>query len=223
MELFLDTASIEDIKKWQEFGVVNGVTTNPTLLAKEGNDALSQLKEICKIVAGPVSAQVIYDSHKEMIHQAVKLSKVSENVVVKFPCTIEGFKAAKAAVESSIKCNITLTFDPSQAIPFALLPVTYISLIVGREEDFGLYNLQRLKQVHDILCNIRTKTKMLAASIRNTHHLVAAVQAEADVITIPPSTWNNILHNPQSISGELDFLNSWKNLPKELREAYEKI
>jgi transaldolase len=223
MVFFLDTASIDEIKKWSEFGLVQGVTTNPTLLSKENSEPLEQLKKIAMIVKGPISAQVTYQNHEKMIIQGRGLSKIAGNIVVKFPCTIEGFKAAKIASKEGISTNITLTFDPSQAIPFALLPVTYVSLIIGREEDFGLHNLQRLLQLRTLFDSMQTKTKILAASIRNTHHLIAAIDAKVDVITVPPATWNNVLNNPQSIAGELDFIKNWKSLSSSLREKYENI
>lgn len=223
VKFFLDTASIEEIKKWESFGVVQGVTTNPTLLAKENVDPLEQLTKIVSLVEGPVSAQVTFKTHEEMIIQARGLSKVANNIVVKFPCTIEGFHAAKIAVKENISCNITLTFDPSQAIVFGMLPTTYISLIVGREEDFGLQNLQRISEIKNILNKLKSPTKVLAASIRNTNHLKAAIIADVDVITVPPITWHNAYNNPQSISGEIDFFKAWENLPKTLREKYENI
>jgi transaldolase len=223
MEFFLDTASIDDIKKWQPFGVVQGVTTNPSLLSKEDAEPLEQLKKIASLVEGPVSAQVTFRSHEEMIKQAKGLSKIANNIVVKFPSTLEGYYAAKLAIEDNISCNITLTFDPSQAIAFGMLPVTYISLIIGREEDFGLHNLERISETRQVLDSLKSSTKLLAASIRNTHHLKAAIIGGADIITIPPITWHNIYNNPQSISGEIDFFKAWKSIPNALREKYENI
>ena len=223
MEFFLDTASISEIIKWEQFGVVNGVTTNPTLLSKEGKEPFEQIKQITSIVKGPVSAEVTSTKFESMISQGKQLSKINNNIVVKVPATEDGFLAAKEFVSNSIKCNITLTFDPAQAIPFCLLPVNYISLIVGRTEDFGINDINRIKQLRGIIKNMNTQTEILVASIRNSHHLIESIISEADAITVPPNTWNNIYQNPLTLSGERDFISAWKKLPDNLREKYEEV
>jgi len=223
MKFFLDTASLDEIQKWKPYGVVHGVTTNPTLLSKEGNNAIEQLKKITSIINGPVSAQVTYLKHDDMISQGKALSKLAENIVIKVPANTEGLLAAKEFHANSIPCNVTLTFDPSQALPFCLIPVTYVSLILGRTEDFGIRDLGRVKQLRDIIDVISSKSNLLSASIRNSQHLIAAIIGKSDVITIPPTTWNNIYNNPFTISGEKDFLSAWNSLPKTLREEYEEL
>jgi transaldolase len=223
MEFFLDTASLEDIANWQPFGLVQGVTTNPALLSKEGREPLAQLKEIVRAVQGPVSAEVTYDKCDRMIVQGRALSKLADNIVVKVPATAEGFKAASALVKDRVRCNITLTFDPAQAIPFCLLPTTYVSLIIGRVEDFGLRSVELVQQLRDVLDRLKSPTQLLAASIRNSHHLIAALLGKADVITVPPSTWTSIYNNPLTLTGEQDFFRAWQSLPGAFREQYEKL
>ena len=222
MKFFLDTASLEEIEKWKPYGIVNGVTTNPSLLSKENCNALERLKQITAIVEGPVTAQVTSTFHEKMILQAKSLAKLANNILIKLPATSEGFLAAKELVKNEISCNITLTFDPAQAIQFCLLPVNYVSLILGRTEDFGIRDLNRVKQLRDIIDNLNSKTKLLSASIRNSQHLIAAILGHSDVITVPPNTWKNIYQNPLTLIGEKDFLDSWKSLPETLRETYEK-
>jgi len=224
MRFFLDTASIDDIKFWQPYGVVNGVTTNPKLLSNEDEDPLIRLKKITSIVNGPVSAEVTYNTHNEMISQGKGFSKISDNIVVKVPATTEGILAAKELVENEIACNVTLTFDPSQAIPFCTLPVNYVSLILGRIEDFGQRDdLERTIQLRNIIDQLQSTTKLLSASIRNSAQLKSAIIGKSDVVTIPPNTWMNIYQNSHTLLGEKDFLEAWKTLPKTLREEYETI
>lgn len=222
MKFFLDTASIDDIKRWTEVGVVQGVTTNPALLSKEGSDPLAQLKTIAGIVDGPVSAQVTFDAAGNMVTQGRALARIAENIIIKLPANLEGYRAAKQLVSEAIKCNITLVFDPAQAIPFCILPVTYVSLIIGRVEDFGLRSLDLARQLRDLIDTLRSSTQLLAASIRNSHHLIAAIRSGSDVITVPPSTWLNIFGNPLTLSGERDFFNAWKQLPEELVATYQR-
>ena len=223
MKFFLDTASIDEIQKWKPYGIVQGITTNPTLLSKEGNNAIEQLKKITSLIEGPISAQVTSINHNEMIVQGKALSKIAENIVVKVPATTEGLLAAKEFHANEIAYNVTLTFDPSQAIPFCLIPVNYVSLILGRTEDFGIRDLDRVRQLRDIINTISSKTNLLSASIRNSQHLIAAILGKSDAITIPPVTWNNIYNNPLTLSGEKDFFTAWNSLPKTLREEYEEL
>jgi transaldolase len=223
MEFFLDTASLEDIKKWEPFGVVQGATTNPTLLSKEGRDPLAQLQAVAAAVQGPVSAQVTHDTHEKMVRQGRALSQVAKNIVVKLPCNAEGFLAAKELVAEGVRLNITLTFDPAQAVPFCKLPVTYVSLIIGRVEDFGLNSRGFARDLRDVLDKLKSPTKLLVASIRNPHHLREAILAGADVITVPPSTWSNLYSHPLTTTGEEDFFTAWRTLPEPMRKAYEQL
>ena len=223
MKFFLDTASIEQFKKWKKINVVDGVTTNPSLLSKEGLDPINQLKEICKFVKGPVSAQVTETKAERMIKQGNQLKKISNNIIIKLPSTLEGLAAAKVLTKQKIKTNITLGFHPSQIIPFAKMNVTYFSLIVGRTEDWGFSNIVSISETKKIINNLNSKTKLLVASIRNSVHLKEAVINGADVITVPPKTWSEIYKNKYTLMGESDFHKSWSSLSKELRRKYEII
>ena len=225
MEFFLDTASIAEIKKWKKLDVVNGVTTNPTLLSKEGNEPLEQLKEITKLVQGPVSAQVTTKDHQGMIIQGKALQNISKNILVKVPSTIQGYLAAKELSENGVNINITLNFNAAQIIPFCQIPVSYVSLIIGRVGDFGIImdNKTRISQARIVIDKLNSSTKLLAASIRNPEQLSQAIVEGAHTITVPPSTWELVYNNPLTISGENDFFTAWNQLPEKIREKYEKL
>ena len=223
MQFFLDTASLDAIRRWQAFGLVEGATTNPALLAKEAGDPLEQLHEVAELVGGPVSAQVTHDTSAKMIAQGEALSAVAPNIVVKVPCTEEGHRAATKLTEKGVACNITLTFQAAQAIAFARIPVAYVSLIVGRVDDFGLSSIEEIRRARDVLDRIGTTTKLLVASLRNPQHVTAAVLGGPDVITVPPSTWELVYQNPLTMQGERDFFAAWEKLPAEARRAYEEL
>ena len=174
MQLFLDTASIDDIERLKPLGLVQGVTTNPALLAREGGSALQQLEAIAARVEGPVSAQVTQDGAKEMIAQGRALADVAPNVIVKVPAHAAGLEAARALSERGVDCNVTLAFDAAQAIPFATVPVAYVSLILGRVEDFGLPSGERVRSAARLLERIGSRTKLLVASLRTPAHLRVA-------------------------------------------------
>lgn len=221
MFFFLDTASLKEIKIWKKINLVDGVTTNPTLLSKEGIEPIDQLKAICKLVNGPVSAQVTETKAEKMIKQANQLKKISKNIVIKLPSTLEGFLAAKVLTKNKIKTNITLGFDPSQIIAFARLNVTYFSLILGKTEDWGFSNLTSISETKKIINNLNSKTKLLLASIRNTTHLKESIIHGADVVTVPPNTWTKVYKNKYTLIGEKDFQKNWTSLSKGLRIKYE--
>jgi len=223
MQYFIDTASLDDIRRWQPFGLVEGATTNPALLAKEGGDPLEQLRNVAEIVDGPVSAQVTEREVHRMVEQGHALANVHGNIVVKVPNTADGFRAARKLTKSGVKCNITLTFHPAQAIPFAKIDVAYVSLIIGRTEDFGLDTREEIERARMLLDELCSETKLLVASIRNPHHLVEATLGGADVITVPPSTWDLVWQNPLSLGGLDDFRNAWEKLPAEMRRSYESL
>ena len=223
MQFFIDTASLDDIRRWQPFGLVEGATTNPALLAKEGGDPLEQLRNVAEIVEGPVSAQVTAVEVPRMVSQGRALSEIAPNIVVKVPNTADGFLAARELTESGVSCNITLTFHPSQAIPFAKIDVAYVSLIIGRTEDFGLDTRDEIERARMLLDELCSETKLLVASIRNPHHLTEAALGGADVITVPPSTWDMVWQNPLSLGGLADFRNAWEKLPAEMRRSYESL
>lgn len=221
MKFFLDTASINLIEFWKKFGLVEGVTTNPTLLSKEGNDAVKIIKEICKIVNGDVSAQVTEQDSKGMISQAEFLKSIHKKIVIKLPCTLQGIEAAKFLSKKKCKINITLGFDPSQLSVFKDISITYFSFIIGRVEDFGDNNVIKIPQVKGMINQLNPKIKLLAASIRNEKHLVEAVTNKADIVTVPPTTWDKIYSNKYTLDGEKSFIESWNNLPQKARKNYE--
>jgi len=225
MEFFLDTASIVEIKKWKKLDLVNGVTTNPTLLSKEGSDPLEQLKEITKLVEGPVSAQVTTTILEKMISQGKALHKIADNIIVKVPSTVTGLQAAKELTSSGVNCNITLNFNAAQIIPFCQIPVSYVSLVIGRVGDFGIImdNKTRISQARKTIDKLKSSTKLLVASVRNPEQLTDAIIEGTNVITVRPSTWGFVYSNTLTISGQDDFLSAWKQLPEEIRENYENL
>ena len=223
MEFFLDTASLDAIRRWQAFGLVDGCTTNPAILAKEGGDPLRQLGEVCELVDGPVSAPVTCDDPADMVRQGRALAEVAPNVVVKVPATAPGFEAARALVGAGCQVNVTLTFQPAQALPFARIPATYISLIVGRVEDFGHSSLHEIEMARTLLDRLGSPSKLLVASLRNPTQLNEAIAGGADVVTVPPTTWELVYQNPHSLQGERDFQAAWRSLPAEARSAYEQV
>jgi transaldolase len=223
MQFFIDTASLDAIRHWQTLGLVDGATTNPALLAKEGGDPLEQLRQVCELVGGPVSAQVTHTASAGMIAQGRALSQVAPNVVVKLPATEDGLLAARELTGEGIDCNITLTFQPAQAIPFLRIPVAYVSLIVGRVEDFGLTSLEAIHQTRAMFDEIGSPTKLLVASFRNPTQVAEAVMGSADVLTVPPSTWELIFQNPLTSQGAADFASAWSALPPEARASYEEL
>ncbi len=221
MKFFLDTASISQISFWKKYGLVNGVTTNPTLLSKEGNDAIKVIKEICKIVQGDVSAQVTEKDSKNMIEQAKFLKSIHKNIVIKLPCTLSGIEAAQILGKKNYKINITLGFDPSQLSVFKNINITYFSFIIGRVEDFGDNNVEKIPAVKEMIKKLNNKIQFLAASIRNERQLIAAAINGADVITVPPKTWEKVYNNKYTLDGEKSFMDNWNELPIEKRKKYE--
>ncbi len=223
MQLFLDTASLADIRRFQALGLVDGVTTNPALLAREGGDPLRQLEEVLKLVDGPVSAQVTEREPAGMVRQGRALAALAPHVVVKVPATAGGLCAAAELTAEGARCNVTLAFHPAQAIAFARVPVAYVSLIVGRTEDFGLETRAEIARARELFDRLGTTTRLLVASLRNPHQLCAAVLGGADVVTVPPATWDLVQQNPLSQQGLEDFGRAWSALAPAARESYERI
>jgi transaldolase len=221
MKFFLDTASIDKINYWKKFDLVQGVTTNPTLLSKEGSDSVKVIKEICKIVNGDISAQVTEKEPSNMIEQAKFLKSIDKKIVIKLPCTLNGVTAAKVLANKKYKINITLGFDPAQFAVFRDINITYFSFIIGRVEDFGDSNISNIPILKDMIKKVNPKVKFLAASIRNSSQLLQAANNGADVITVPPTTWEKVFKNKYTLDGEKSFLESWKTLPINARRSYE--
>lgn len=213
MKLFLDTANIEEIRDAAALGVLDGVTTNPTLLSKENRgDYQTVLAEICDIVQGPVSAEVVSDEKDEMIRQAHELAKISEHIVVKVPLISEGIKAVKQLSEDNIKTNVTLCFSANQAILAAKAGATYISPFVGRLDDCGMDGMGIVADIIEIYENYAFSTQVLVASIRHTQHILESATLGADVATIPYKVMKKMLQHPLTDVGIESFNRDWEKV-----------
>ncbi|MBI3463394.1 MAG: fructose-6-phosphate aldolase [Planctomycetes bacterium] len=220
--LFLDTAELNLIKHWDAYGLVHGVTTNPALLARVGGDPYSNVQAIAKYVhPRPVSAQVTTNDVERMVRHGRLLSRISDNIVVKLPCNQGGLEALRQLAAEDIRTNITLTFDPSLGALFALNGATYVSLILGRTDDFNLRSETLVERTRAIFRRLNSATKILAASIRNPVQLELAMAAGADVITVPPSTWDLAFSNPLTRTGLQDFFEAWSAVDVDVRRRYE--
>ncbi len=212
MKFFIDTANINQIKEAASYGLLDGVTTNPSLVAKEGKDFKQLLEEIIKIVDGPISAEVVATDFNGIMKEAGELAKIHENIVVKVPLIKEGIKAVKALHEEDIRTNVTLCFSASQALLAAKAGATYISPFVGRLDDISHNGMDLIKQIVQIYKNYNYKTQVLVASIRHPLHLVDAALMGADVATMPFDVIEKLFKHPLTDSGLEKFLSDWKKL-----------
>ena len=211
MEFFLDTADVDSIRELSETGLVDGVTTNPSLVAKSGKDFFTILKEISKVVSGPISAEVTALDTDGMVAEGNKLSKIAKNIVVKLPLTQEGLKACKKLTEKKIKTNVTLCFSPTQALIAAKSGATFISPFVGRLDDIGENGMDLIQKIKDIYSNYqKLNTKILVASVRNMEHVAQAAIIGADVVTLPPKILEELYEHPLTKKGLDAFLEDWK-------------
>ena len=217
MKFFIDTANIEEIRKAASWGILDGVTTNPSLVAKEGKDFYEALKEICSIVPGPVSAEVVSTSTEEMIQEGRQLARIAKNITVKIPCIPAGIPAIKALSSEGIRINVTLIFSPTQALVSAKVGAAYVSPFVGRLDDISHVGMDLVRQIRTIFDNYDFPTEILAASIRNPIHVVDAAMAGADVATMPFSVIEALLKHPLTDVGLKKFLDDWKKLPQPAR------
>lgn len=219
MKIFLDSANIDEIKQAKDWGLLDGVTTNPTLLAKEGNDPVKQLERICNIVEGPVSAEVIGLEWEGMVKEAKKLQKIAENIVIKIPVTLDGLKAIKILEEGGIPTNATLCFSPLQALLVAKAGGSYVSPFVGRLDDIaddGMHIVEEIVQIYD---NYAFDTEVIVASIRHPMHVLISAQIGADICTIPFSTIARLVKHPLTDLGLKRFLEDWKKLEKKTKNS----
>lgn len=214
MKFFIDTANIAEIKEAAALGILDGVTTNPSLVSKEGKDFRTLLNEILEIVNGPISAEVISTDYDGILKEARELSSIHKNIVVKVPLIKEGLKAVKTLSGEGINTNVTLCFSPSQALLAAKAGATYISPFVGRLDDISMDGMELIQQIVQIYRNYDYKTQVLVASIRHPIHLVEAALIGADVSTMPFSVINKLFNHPLTDIGLQNFLNDWKKLPK---------
>jgi transaldolase len=210
MKFFVDTAEIADIKKLYETGLLDGVTTNPSLVAKSGRNFLEVIAEICAAVPGPVSAEVASTEYDGMIAEGRKLAKIAKNVVVKLPLTVDGLRATKTFTDEGIKTNVTLCFSPNQALLAAKVGATYVSPFIGRLDDINLEGMELIENIRQIYDNYDFKTQILAASIRSANHVTQAALAGADVATIPPPVIYKLADHPLTKSGLEQFVKDWK-------------
>ncbi len=210
MELYIDTANLDEIKQAHDLGVLDGVTTNPSLIAKEGIDYGQRLAEICKIVSGPVSAEVIALEAKAMIAEGKDRAKIAENIVVKLPSTVDGLKACKALSDEGIRTNMTLCFQPLQAMMVAKAGAFLVSPFIGRLDDIGEDGMDLIVRTKQIYDNYGYHTKVLAASIRHPKHMLECALAGADVATVPLSVIKQLMSHPLTDIGIEKFLADYK-------------
>lgn len=212
MKFFIDTANIDEIKEAASMGLLDGVTTNPSLVAKEGKNFKELLNEILKIVDGPISAEVVSTDFDGIMKEAKELASIHKNIVIKVPLIQEGIKAVKALTAEGIKTNVTLCFSASQAILAAKAGATYISPFVGRLDDISHSGMQLIDQIVNIYRNYGYETQVLVASIRHPLHLVEAAEIGADVATIPFAVIKKLFNHPLTTIGLEKFLSDWKTL-----------
>ncbi len=213
MKFFIDTANVDEIRKANELGVIDGVTTNPSLIAREGKKPVPLLKEICSIVNGPISAEAVSMKADDMIKEAKVLSKIHKNIVVKIPMTPDGLKAVKKLNEYGIKTNVTLIFSPSQALLAAKAGATYVSPFVGRLDDISHNGMNLVADILEIFDNYMFNTEVIVASIRNPLHVVEAAKIGAHIATIPYSVIIQLTRHPLTDIGIEKFLKDWEKVP----------
>lgn len=214
MKFFIDTANIDEIKEAHSMGMVDGVTTNPSLIAKEGRGFEEIIKEICEIVNGPISAEVISTDTDGMLKEARNLSKIHDNIVVKIPMMVDGLKATRTLSEEGIKTNVTLVFSPLQALMAAKAGATYVSPFIGRLDDISQEGLLLVEQIVEIYSNYAFDTEIIVASIRNPLHVLESALMGADIATIPFNVLSKLAAHPLTDKGLKAFLDDWNKAKK---------
>ena len=214
MKLFIDTANVEHIRLANDLGVICGVTTNPSLIAKEGRDFVAVVKEITSIVDGPISAEVISLESEGMVTEALELAKIHDNIVIKLPMTLEGLKATKALTAKGIDTNVTLVFSATQALLAARAGATYVSPFLGRLDDVGQNGMILIEEIVDIFDMHEIRTEIIAASVRHPIHVVDAARAGAHIATIPYNVIEQMAKHPLTDAGIERFLKDWESVPK---------
>ncbi len=214
MKIFIDTANIKEIKEAVAQGIIDGVTTNPTLIAKENRQVTDLLKEICSLVDGPVSAEVIGLKEEVMVNEAIELSKIAKNIVIKIPLVKDGLKAVKILRGKGIKTNVTLCFSPSQALLAAKAGADYISPFIGRLDDISQVGMDLIRDIKQIYSNYNFKTEIIVASVRNPLHVVDAAKMGADIATVPFAIIEQLIKHPLTDIGIQRFLEDYKKIPK---------
>lgn len=214
MKLFIDTANVEHIKEASQLGVICGVTTNPSLIAKEGRDFKEVVSEIVHIVDGPISAEVISLNADEMVAEALELAKIHRNIVIKIPMCAEGLKAVNILSQRDIKTNVTLIFSATQALLAARAGATYVSPFLGRLDDIGCNGMTLIEDIAKIFDVHKIKTQIIAASIRNPIHIIDSAKAGAHIATVPYNILMQCISHPLTTSGIEKFLKDWESVPK---------
>ncbi|MGB5911045.1 MAG: fructose-6-phosphate aldolase [Promethearchaeia archaeon] len=218
MKFFIDTANLDQIKEMQDLGIIDGVTTNPTLLSKEGAEPIEQLKKICEIVDGPISAEVIGLKTEEMVKEARELAKIAPNIVIKIPMTRDGIKAVKILESEGIKTNVTLVFSQNQVLIAAKAGASYISPFIGRLMDDGQDEIDMLWETMDIIKAYNFKSEIIVASVRNSRHVIEAAKMGAHIATIPFNVLEKMFKHPRTDQGLDAFLKDWEKLQAQLKK-----
>ena len=209
MKFFVDTADVKEIRELNDLGLLDGVTTNPSLILKSGGNITEVTKEICSIVSGPVSAEVVATNYDGMMREAAVLSKIADNICIKLPLTLDGLKACKALTSDGRLVNVTLCFSANQALLAAKAGATFISPFIGRIDDMGVDGMELIAEIRTIYDNYDFKTEILAASIRTVNHVKQAALIGADVATVPPATLKALVKHPLTDKGLEAFLADW--------------
>jgi transaldolase len=210
MKFFIDSADLDAISELADIGLVDGVTTNPSIIAKSGRDFKTVIKEICALTNGHVSAEVVATEAEEMIREGRTLRTIADNVCVKLPLTLDGLKACKTLSSEGIPTNVTLCFSPNQALLAAKVGATYISPFIGRLDDITLDGMELIQDIREIYDNYGYETEVLAASIRSVNHVKDCALVGADVITAPPAVIKNLANHPLTDKGLAAFLKDWE-------------
>ena len=214
MKLFIDTANTEEIRQASDLGVICGVTTNPSLIAKEGRDFVEVVKEITTIVDGPISAEVISLEHEKMVEEALELAKIHKNIVIKIPMCAEGLKAVKILSQKGIRTNVTLIFSAAQALLAARAGASFVSPFLGRLDDIGSDGMILIRDITEIFEKHQISTEIIAASIRHPIHVIEAAKAGCYIATVPYKVIMQMIGHPLTDSGIARFLKDWEGVPK---------
>jgi transaldolase len=219
MKFFIDTAHVDEIRQAQSYGLLDGVTTNPSLIAKTQRPFKEVIKEICTVVDGPISAEVVSTDYQGMIKEAAELHALHENIVVKIPLIMEGLKATRWCTDHGIKTNVTLCFSPLQALLAAKAGATYISPFVGRLDDIAHDGMDLIAQIAEIYKNYNFSTEILVASVRHPIHVLESARLGADVVTVPFKVLSQLAKHPLTDIGLQRFLEDWKKVPQQSEQT----
>ena len=215
MKIFLDTANLESIRRFNDMGLLDGITTNPSLLSKEGGNPKEVMAEIARIVAGPVSLEVISTDYDGMLAEGRRLCRYGNCVVVKVPMTPDGLKACRTLSGEGIPVNVTLIFSANQALLAAKSGATYVSPFIGRLDDIGQDGMHLIREIREIFANYSFKTQILVASVRHPLHVIQAARVGADVVTLPPAVLDKMMKHPLTKLGLESFLADWEKIRKD--------